>query len=282
MARILRVFPVRTNATPGDELVAVNRLPYFFDEADEIHISIAFTWHKERAEQLADEWRRVAPVEIGGPGWGSRGEEFVSGRYVREGCVITSRGCPNRCWFCSAWKRDGPIRELAICEGHNILDDNLLACSEDHICAVFEMLSRQKSQVRFTGGLEAARLQDWHVHLLAKLHPQPYVFFAYDTADDWEPLVVAADKMWAAGFHPRSHKVACYVLIGWPQDTIRAAQARLEAVLSLRLMPMAMLWRDKDGSMDVEWRRFQRSWARPAAIYARNRIPLAEIGEARP
>lgn len=42
--RIIRVFPRRTNATPDDELVRVRETPSFFDEADEVHISVAFTW----------------------------------------------------------------------------------------------------------------------------------------------------------------------------------------------------------------------------------------------
>ena len=42
MKRIIRVFPVRTNATPDDELVRIATTPSLFDEADEVHISVAF------------------------------------------------------------------------------------------------------------------------------------------------------------------------------------------------------------------------------------------------
>ena len=41
--RIIRVFPRRTKATPVDELAIVGREPGLFDEADEVHISVAFT-----------------------------------------------------------------------------------------------------------------------------------------------------------------------------------------------------------------------------------------------
>lgn len=44
MKRIIRVFPRRTTATPDDELVRVQETPSLFDEADEVHISVAFTW----------------------------------------------------------------------------------------------------------------------------------------------------------------------------------------------------------------------------------------------
>ena len=118
-----------------------------------------------------------------------RGEEFTPGLYLKHGYTITSRGCPNKCWFCSVWKRDGNIRELAIKDGWNVQDDNLLACSEGHIRAVFEMLKRQKRRAELTGGLEALRLRRWHVDLMkdAKIKQ---AFFAYDTAGGVLPSIL--------------------------------------------------------------------------------------------
>lgn len=195
---------------------------------------------------------------------GEPGGAFTPGMYLKSGYVITSRGCPNHCWFCSVPTREGNLRELPVTEGNNILDDNLLACSEQHIRTVFSMLKRQKiGRPEFTGGLEAARLRDWHVHCLACLKAKQ-VFFAYDTPDDWDPLVVAASKMQAAGFTPESKRVRAYVLIGFPGDTMDAAERRLKATLALGILPMAMLWRDRAGARDVEWMRFQRPWARAA------------------
>jgi hypothetical protein len=194
------------------------------------------------------------------------GGDFVPGMYVKPGYVITSRGCPNHCWFCSVWRREGGIRELPITEGNNVLDDNLLACSEGHIRAVFAMLHHQKiGRPEFTGGLESVRLRDWHVDLLAQLKPKQ-IFFAYDTPDDWEPLVVAARKMRDAGFTPQSKRLRAYCLIGYPGDTITAAERRLRATLALGVLPMAMLWHDESGKTDLDWRRFQRPWARAAMM----------------
>lgn len=271
--RLIRVFPRRTRATPTDELVYVG-LPDFFAEADAVHISATFTWDVPVAEQLANEWEHVAPVAIGGPATGQRGEDFIPGRYLKPGYVITSRGCPNHCWFCSVWRRDGNVRELPITEGWNVLDDNLLACSEQHIRAVFAMLARQRTRPEFTGGLEPARLRPWHVELLCGLRPRPVIFLAYDTVDDWEPLIGAMALLHDADFNRKSHDLRCYVLIGQPNDTLSAAESRLTATLNLGLTPMAMLWRDSRGLTDPTWRRFQRSWVRPAAIYAKERNPL--------
>lgn len=265
--KLIRVFPRRTRATPTDDLARIGP-PDLFDEADAVHVSVAFTWDIPAAEHLASQWSRVAPTSLAGPAYGTRGEEFEPGRYLADGYTITSRGCPNRCWFCSVPKRDGATRELSIRDGWNVLDDNLLACSEGHFRAVVAMLVRQSRRAEFTGGLEAARLQDWHVNLLASLHPLPVLWFACDTPDDLDPLAIAARKVLAAGFTSASHRVRCYVLCGWPRDSLDAAEARMLAVVRLGLTPMAMLWRESQtGTAPADWRAFQRRWARPAIIH---------------
>jgi hypothetical protein len=269
--KIARVFPRRTKATPTDELSFVDCAPgLFVPEVDEVHISVAFSWDKCRAEELAAEWEHVAPVRIGGPAYNQPGATFVPGMYVREGYTITSRGCPNRCWFCSVPKREPALIELPIVDGWNILDDNILACSERHIRAVFTMLNRQKrGVVEFTGGLEAKRLQSWHVHLLAELRPAQ-MFFAYDTPDDEEPLRNASTMLREAGF--TRHRMRCYCLIGYPRDTFDQAEVRLRLCIELGFFPMAMLWRDESGNTSAEWRKYQRLWARPSIIASRMKI----------
>lgn len=265
--RIARVFPRRTHATPIDDMAFVGSPGLFPLDADEVHISVAFTWDIPEAQRLEREWRHIAPVKIGGAAYGNPGSEFIPGMYMKPGYVITSRGCPNRCWYCPAWKNEGQtIRELPIHNGHIIQDNNLLACSETHIRTVFRMLKRQKEKAQFSGRLEAARLQDWHISLLADLRPAQ-IFLAYDTPDDFEPLTVASRKLKAAGF--TRHQLRATVLIGWPTDTFAGAEARLKAVMSLGIYPFAMLWRRKDGKRKRDWMRFQKSWARPAAIYGR-------------
>ena len=265
--RLVRVFPRRTRATPDDELAYIGG-PDMFVEADEVHISVSFTYDLPGAEKLEKEWQHIAKVRIGGPATGMAGGEFEPGRYLRDGYVITSRGCPNRCWFCSVPKREGDIRELSIRDGWNVLDDNLLACSDEHIRAVFAMLSRQNRKAEFTGGLEAARLKTWHCELLRALNPTQ-LFFAYDTPDDLEPLRVAGKILTDAGFPVGSHAKRCYVLIGYPNDTFEAAETRLGQSLDAGFLPMAMLYKDKVGKTEREWRRFQRQWARPAIIVGR-------------
>jgi hypothetical protein len=261
---VIRVFPRRTNATPSDELAYIGD-PALFSEADAVHISVSFSWDLPEAERLEKEWRRVAPVSIGGPATGQRGEEFTPGLYLKKGYVITSRGCPNRCWFCFVWRREGEvIRELPMTDGWNVLDDNLLACSENHIRAVFAMLARQGWRPFFTGGLEAAQLKPWHVREFAKLKPVE-MFFAYDTSNDREPLYEAGKLLKDAGFK-MCHPLRAYVLIGYPGDTFEKAEERLYDCMRAGFMPMAMLYRDQTGERDQAWIRFTWPWMRPAVM----------------
>lgn len=263
--KIARVFPRRTRAAPIDDLAFVGEPPLFPVDCDQVHISVTFTWDLPEAQRLALAWQRIAPVQIGGPATGQRGEDFTPGMYLRPGYVITSRGCPNNCWFCCVPKREGALRELPITEGWNVLDDNLLACSERHVIAVLDMLCRQVRPAEFTGGLEAARLTPALAEGLRRIRPKQ-VFFAYDEPSDLEPLRRAADLCWRTGFTPASHVLRAFVLCGYPGDTMAAASERMEAVVKLGLLPMAMVWRSNELKPTRDWRQFQRTWARPAII----------------
>lgn len=268
---IVRVFPRRTSATPDDPLAFTGPPPKGgVRGADEIHISVAFTYDMEKAERLAEQWSSIGlPVRLGGPAFNTPGGEFVPGRYLKYGYVITSRGCPNRCWFCAVPQREGGVlRGLPITEGWNVLDDNLLACSERHIRAVFAMLARQSERPSFTGGLEARLLRPWHVDLLRQVKTKR-MFFAYDTPDDYEPLVEAGRLLRAGGITQTSHRAACYVLIGYPGDTMEAAEERLLDTYRAGFWPFAMLYRDKSGRQSNEWHKFQRMWVKPSIIYGR-------------
>ncbi len=170
MTRIIRVFPSRTEATPIDELAYVDRGPGLLAEADEVHISVVFSWDLPKVERLEQMWKHVAPVTVGGPALMERADDFTPGMYLKPGYTISSRGCPNKCPLCRVWRVDGTVRELRISDGFNLQDDNILGCSREHIMKVFAMLKRQPEPIVFGGGLESALLEDWHVEELTKLN----------------------------------------------------------------------------------------------------------------
>jgi len=279
--RIARVFPRKTSATPNDDLCFFGPPPLLtMPEIDEVHISVTWTYDKSKAEELAFQWESAGvPVKVGGPAYDDPGEEFEPGMYLKQGYTITSRGCNNKCWFCMASKREGSLREIEIKDGWNILDNNLLQCSEAHINAVFDMLSRQPNRPEFTGGLEAKELKPWHCKKLHEAKTRR-MYFAYDTTDDLEPLIVAGKMLMETGFHPQSHVMCCYCLIGYKGDTFEKAERRMKEAIQAGFMPYAMLYRDDQGKTDPEWRKFQRIWVRPAIVNTEMRRVWYENHEA--
>jgi len=271
---ILRVFPRRTNATPCDEYSRIGG-PQLFDplpEVVEVHISVTFTWDIRAGEALKRAYEIFYPrVLIGGPALDNSGGEFIPGRYMSIGNVITSRGCPNRCWYCYASKREGNIRELKIKDGWKIHDNNILACSKKHFEAVCEMLSRQPEPSTWAGGLEARRLTARHTKILSQITPKPKrLYFANDRKGDLIYLKMAADILHDAGFN--REQMYCYVLIGYPGDSVAAATKRLYETLDAGYFTFAMLFRDDTGwstKRFQEWSRLQREWARPQIIRSR-------------
>ncbi len=240
--------------------------PDLFDppDCDEVHVSVAFTWDRDLAEKIAELWGKVhGNVKLGGPALGDRGDAFVPGRYLGPGHVITSRGCPNRCWFCDVPKREGGIRELPIEDGWMVHDANFLACSEGHCRSVFDMLDQQPYRARFVGGLEPARLREWHCEELRRIRTDS-IFCAYDTPDDLGPLRKAGQQLSAVGF--TRHHLYCYVLCGFRGDTMAAAEERLRVTYEAGFMPFAMVYMDTAGERSTEWHHWQRSWCRPALV----------------
>ncbi|HWQ42797.1 MAG TPA: hypothetical protein VN456_12280 [Desulfosporosinus sp.] len=275
--KIARVFPRITKATPTDELAFTGGPPMFGLDVEEVHISVAFTYDMKQAEWLEMQWRALGvPVKMGGPAFNEHGGEFFPGRYLKFGYVITSRGCPNRCVYadgqkCMVPEREGyKLRELPVKDGWNVLDDNFLACSDEHINKVFKMLKRQKERPEFTGGLEAKIIKPWHAAKLFEAKTKR-MYFAYDTPDDYEPLIYAGRLLQDAGFKVSSHNMHCYVLIGYKGDTFEKAEKRLNDTIRAGFMPYAMLYKDGDGNSRESWKKYQCEWIRPMIVASKMR-----------
>lgn len=280
---IARAFPRRTKATPTDALALVG-IPTKEDltrveVADEIHVSVTYTYDIEKAEKMAAAYEKAGhKVKVGGPAFGDRfSSTFTPGLYMGEGYTFTSRGCPNHCWFCSVWQScRGQIKELEIKDGWKICDDNVLATSPEHFKAVIEMLKRQPFPAEWVGGIEAKILQPWQAELMKEANTRR-IYCAYDTPDDLEPLIAAGKIFRDAGFTVTSNTCMCYVLIGYKGDTFEAAEKRLYQAIDAGFMPFAMLFKDKNGTTDEVWRRFQREWAAPQIVGTKVRKRRKEV-----
>lgn len=267
---IIRVFPRRTKWTPTDELVFVGDPPLWFSPVAPVQISITFTWDIPEGERLYRAYGRYVAkkdISIGSPAFGDPGGEFIPGQFVKEGVTVTSRGCTKNCPWCLVPLREGGIRELEIKPGYNIFDNNLLACSRDHIEAVFDMLREQKEPAQFSGGLDAGLLRSWHIDLLKSIRVKR-LYFACDTADALPILEQAADLL---SDFSRNLKF-CYVLVGLNGETLDQVEERLIKVFSLGFMPFAMLYRGLDSKMrphpNPEWRKMIRKWTAPGRYKA--------------
>ena len=268
---MIRVFPRRTKWTPTDDMAFVGEPPLMattYPRTMPVRVSVTFTWDREEGERLQRSWRRFfRDVQVGGPACGDPGGEFTPGMFVKEGVVVTSRGCPKRCNFCLVPQREGPIRELRIKVGWNIFDNNLLACSRDHVEEVFVMLWHQKEPANFTGGLDKTLLMPWVIDLLKSTRIKR-MWFALDSESGFWSLERAADLL--SDFS--REKKYCYVLVGYENETPEEAEVRLIRVFSLGFMPFSMLYRGPLAgakmSSDPAWRALIRKWCNPARYKA--------------
>lgn len=266
--KIIRVFPRKTSMTPDDPMAFVGYPQLWRPDGDKVHVSVTFTWDIAEGKRLAEAWGQYySAVRLGGPALDDPGNEFEPGLYVKPGIVFTSRGCPNRCSWCFVPKREGKLRLLDIKSGWIVQDNNLLATPHAHQECVYTMLKAQQKAAVFSGGLEAARVDDWVSEQLRGLRIKT-VFLAADTKSALPALRQAVDKLAFLGRN--SNKLRCYVMIGYDGETIDQAETRLEAVWQAGCLPFAQLYRapDQEIQYSKKWRDLARTWSRPAAIRA--------------
>lgn len=244
--RILRVFPRRNNATPDDDLVWIGSPGFVIPDVDGVHVSCTFTWDLPDARLIFDAWSACHPnVKIGGPALGTVPGEFDPGMYIKKGYVITSRGCPYKCKYCFVPRIEGGIRPLQIKNGWDVVDNNILANSREHLFNVFTMLRLQDHPISFTGGLDVRFMDDWVIDNLVDLRLKRF-YIAYDYAGMESAIVRAIDRVrnktgWSDG--AMRGKAGCYVLVKFDGDTPEAAWNRIKWIQSLGLFPYPMFYR---------------------------------------
>lgn len=255
---IARVFPRKTRHTPTDQHSYIGFPNQYTQTYSEIHISITFTWDLPQVPELKKAWAKYGKVKIGGPATGKSDGEFIRGLYLKEGMIMTSRGCPNNCPYCLVKKREGDLKELPITRGREILDNNFLATSKQHKENVFRMLSTQ-SQIEFNGGLENSRVTDYDINLFRSVRINQ-LWLAYDSPEDLKPLKKAVSKLKK---YFRRNQLRCFVLIGYGNDTLQKAESRLMEAWHVGTVPFAMLYLPptlKKEKYTPEWQLLRQDW----------------------
>lgn len=270
MTKIIRVFPGRTSLTPDDDLAFIGDPPLWRPEADEVHVSCAFTWDKPEAERLAEAWALYYPnVKLGGPAYNSPLTRFIPGQYIKQGVTFTSRGCVRKCPFCLVPKREGKLTPIPnFADGYIINDNNFLACPKSHREAVYAMLNRQSRAAIFAGGIDARLVDKQRAAELKSIRIHE-LFLAADDLNSLDPLRSAVELLAELG----RPKLRCYVLCAFDGESIEQAEYRLEKCWEIGVMPFAQLFQPDDKWIDYnrEWRALQRKWSRPAAMVACHR-----------
>lgn len=265
----IRVFPRRTSLTPDDSYAFVGDPPLWRPEANEVHISVTFTWDIEEGRRLREAWAaHYSDVKIGGPAIAPPRDGFEPGMYIKHGVTFTSRGCPHHCPWCLVHRREGALKLLNIKPGWIIQDNNLLATPREHQEQVYAMLRSQPHKAVFAGGLETARIDDWVAEQLRRLRIDQ-IFLACDTEAALKPLELAVGKL---SFLSR-RQLRCYVLVGFREgETISEAEARLEAVWRIGCLPFAQLFQPPDCYVKYpsDWRDLTRRWSRPTIMFSRH------------
>ena len=262
---MIRVFPRRTKWTPNDDFVFIGEPPIIGKPPDlPVYVSCTFTWDLNECERIYRSWSaQYSNVFIGGPALDDPGDEFEPGRFIKSGVVMTSRGCPKDCPWCFVPKREGQLREIAISNGHIVQDNNLLACSDQHLEMVFKMLAGQSHGAQFMG-FDAEFLTDFHVDLLDSIRVDR-MFFSYDHCGSTYHLEKVAEML----SHYDRNKKRCYVLIGYDGESIKSAEKRLLKVWKLGYMPFSMLYKNesyKKQYVSKEWQDLTRIFSRPAIM----------------
>lgn len=259
------------------------------DTADELALSVAFTWHLPAARglALANSHRRV---RIGGPA-ADLMPEYLADTAAEVGghwpwavlshnpdATRTTYGCRRSCPWCGVRRIEGPFEECRSWPDKRILiDNNLLMASQAHFKRVCGLLANHRKvdlQV-----LDARLLRRWHVDLLRDLD-LGYIRFAWDTPEEEAPALTAARTMFAAGLPRRRVTICSLINAGeteeealYRHETTRAEGFRC---FPMRFQPLDTL--RKNSYVDPAWdearlRRFVRYWSRQAFLSG---VPYAE------
>lgn len=190
--------------TLGHGLIGWPKEPLFWMESGVPHVSVPFTWDLPLVRRVVA--RHPAAV-VGGPAVDLMPDFFADMPHVRVGrempgilqrvnplATRTTTGCVRRCGFCGIGQgliEPGGLRELEDWPDLPILvDNNLLAASQEHFDRVMDRLETTWGWGDFTQGVDSRLLTEHHAERFARLrNRRTRIRLALDSmayADGWE------------------------------------------------------------------------------------------------
>jgi len=156
--------------------------------------------------------------------------------------VFTTRGCPNRCPYCTVWRIEPDAWTNSTWQSHImdkekvvIFDNNLSAQSSSHIKKVCHYLTENDKLTTFDNGFDCKYITDELAAMLAKIRFAPHgLRLAFDRIEDDGVFQKAIIKLKNAGIDESA--LMAYVLFNF-QDKPQEAEYRMQECIKLGVRP---------------------------------------------
>jgi len=248
----------------GDTVVSSKRADAWAMECDKAYLSAIFTWDLPRLVQDAQRLKsKGIAIEIGGPAATAMSDwvkastgidphkgtderfEFVKGTFPT---TFTSRGCPRSCGFCLVQYIEGhkmieyPDFNIPVGKNPWVCDNNILSTSWEHQLMVVDRLKEVRNLDFNSGFDDRIFIKDPEKYwdLYRNLHLECWRF-AYDKPDQIGPVTDCVRFLAKKGVNYR--KIIVFCLVGWPDQTFKEAQEKLQYLVDIECSPYPMRYK---------------------------------------